>query len=761
MYKEQLYNSLLSLVPFWSTNLIQILGYGNEYNILFNIILSELLKISKSLLSNTILIIITFIILILLFGHKLGFNFNLNYNIINRNIIILVGKEGTVTNNSIETTIFYCDKILALNYYLINDKKIKNITYINDLTIIINDIYNFRVCDGIYLDIQRTIVNENHKLVSYKIWSYKKDINEFINKIIRNYKTIINSEITLIGDEHNKVLNYPEPIHAINYYVNINFKFPKLKCMKLKNNDYDNLNDLNSNNNTNNNPINNNNNNTTNNVINKKNTKVNNNDYAYTLDNIMNFNLGNNIYLNIYRENSQVFYNIKSNNICCKEWLEDKINIYNQNKNCKFKNKLVLTGKENIYIGTTTYKDYYYSKQMWTLNWLLIEKLEYQNYECVNGDETKTLYEYILEPLELFKIRDDLYLTIEKQKRLSLYIDDGEIHEYKHNNNMDIIYTLHSNTLNIKNILKDYVKEFDDYRNEISTNRKLYHFTYLGMRNSELIFNSRILSEENTTNELFETFDKIHNEHTDNIIRDINKLKDINYYKSHGLKRKKGYLFHGLPGCGKTSSVVAMALYDSRHIIEIPFSLLTTHNEFEEIMNLKSINNIEINNNNIILLFDEIDIGMEKISSKDSLNRQLQSNTTVSSVIEAFSEYTIENDKTNTTRQKINLGTLLSKLDGIGNYNGLIIVGTTNHINRLDPSLYRELRLTPIEFKQLRKCDCIKIIQSYFGSNYDQSLNDIIKDRVMIPTKLISLCQQNDDTSIETFFEEIIKPLFI
>jgi hypothetical protein len=40
---------------------------------------------------------------------------------------------------------------------------------------------------------------------------------------------------------------------------------------------------------------------------------------------------------------------------------------------------------------------------MCMLNWYLIEKLVYQNYECVNGDEKLVQYKYVLEPLELFK----------------------------------------------------------------------------------------------------------------------------------------------------------------------------------------------------------------------------------------------------------------------------------------------------------------------------------------------------------------------
>ena len=42
MYNQTLYNGLINVIPFWSSNLIQILGLGNEYNIVFNLILTEL-----------------------------------------------------------------------------------------------------------------------------------------------------------------------------------------------------------------------------------------------------------------------------------------------------------------------------------------------------------------------------------------------------------------------------------------------------------------------------------------------------------------------------------------------------------------------------------------------------------------------------------------------------------------------------------------------------------------------------------------------
>jgi chaperone BCS1 len=198
---------------------------------------------------------------------------------------------------------------------------------------------------------------------------------------------------------------------------------------------------------------------------------------------------------------------------------------------------------------------------------------------------------------------------------------------------------------------------------------------------------------------------------------DIERLRDVEYYMRTGLKRKKGYLFYGPPGCGKTSTVVAMALLDNRHIIEIPMCRVKTNKELEDIFAMNEINKVKIDKNKVILLFDEIDTGMENVSKPTKnpmkvIKKQLKKMTSISSS-NASSNAGSTNDsedegeedeivdfgvKIKDEEDKINIGTILSRLDGIGNYNGLIIVGTTNSITKLTPALYREGRLTPLYF---------------------------------------------------------------
>ena len=57
-----------------------------------------------------------------------------------------------------------------------------------------------------------------------------------------------------------------------------------------------------------------------------------------------------------------------------------------------------------------------------------------------------------------------------------------------------------------------------------------------------------------------------------------------------------------------------------------------------------------------------------------------------------------ENEISDLNKDKLSLDTLLSRFDGIGNYAGLIIIGTTNNKNNIDPALYRDGRLSLVEF---------------------------------------------------------------
>jgi ATP-dependent 26S proteasome regulatory subunit len=715
--KSNLIHGLIHIIPFWSTNIIQILKLGNEYNLLFTIIMTELIHFINDSCYDIVLFII--IILGLVFLISIQLNLKINIKMFQLKSITLEGKEIISTEQS---EIIYSEKIIALNYYLLYHCNIDNITYLNDSQIMINNIYGFKLMNSIYLDITRIKLENHSYIVKYKIWSYNQELTNCLDKIMEFFKHKKLNEIRFVGIEKNNILEYPEPIHAINFkIISKNDNSINYKCMIMKSNVVDNTEN--------------------------EEKKVYSDEYSYTLDNLNQYPIENDVFLTIYRENQLVYYNIKSKEKNCKDWINSTIHFYHQNKNQKFLHKLVITGREELWYCNNSFRKYFYNKEMWALNWYIIEILKYQNFECI--PDNNSLYKYVLQSLDLYKIQEDFFITIEKEFQQK---DQTPQMLKKLHLDSNVLYILYSNSLNLTTKVNEIVIQFEQYQQNMKKNQILYHFIYNGLKNDQLIFQTRVLSEKNTSQEIYETFDNIYNEHIEMFKYDIDKLKNIDYYKKHGLKRKKGYLFYGSPGCGKTSSVVAMAVYDSRHIIEIPFSILSTHEEFDKLLNLDAINNIEISKNNIIILFDEMDFGIDKFSSSKDISE-------ISSPKIIVSPSIINENTLNTTQQKLNMATLLSKLDGIGNYNGIILIGTTNHLDKLDSALYRDLRLTPVHFQALRKQDCIKIIQSYFGS-YDIQLNEILKDRVITASKLVSLCHTWDFMNINDFFKYKLAPIF-
>ena len=294
-------------------------------------------------------------------------------------------------------------------------------------------------------------------------------------------------------------------------------------------------------------------------------------------------------------------------------------------------------------------------------------------------------------------------------------------------------------------LINDFVMkcnmEYNNYLSEINKN-KLYHFIFQGTdKEGKYLWKTNVLSDlSNSNNMNFETFDTMFCEHTEKLKRDIDRLNDIEYYKKTGSKRKKGYLFYGPPGCGKTSSAMAMANYGKRHIVEVPMSRIKTNADIEEIVNLHRVGNVRFNNYEVILLFDEIDSGLDALSMRtsekkdlkkkdsddeDSDEKESEKNTDKSTdkknvVLDAITK-SIMSISDSCEKDKICLGALLSRLDGVGAYNGIIFIATTNCIDEISPAIYRHGRLNLTLFDYMRTIDMINMINYFYKINLTDS----------------------------------------
>jgi chaperone BCS1 len=177
------------------------------------------------------------------------------------------------------------------------------------------------------------------------------------------------------------------------------------------------------------------------------------------------------------------------------------------------------------------------------------------------------------------------------------------------------------------------------------------------------------------------------------------------WYSKRGLSYKRGYLFYGSPGNGKTSLCLALAKHFNR---DIQFLNL---NDIEKDSNLfVSFNNIR---NNSILVIEDVDAVFGTREGKS----------------------------------KISFSALLNCMDGAFSKYGIITIMTTNHADRIDDALIREGRIDmKIKIDNPEKEMVEEYLTMFYGkeAELDEYENTISMSRIQ------ELCLQNKDNLQET-----------
>jgi hypothetical protein len=356
---------------------------------------------------------------------------------------------------------------------------------------------------------------------------------------------------------------------------------------------------------------------------------------------------------------------------------------------------------------------------------------------------------YVLDAWQQFNYSKTIQVEFSKSKIQS---------EKQRDNGWEIALSIRSSaSLDELNEFVDRAVDIYKQYMDAKTRNKIYHFIYKGkaaVEDEDEPWSSAVLSDlDDPGNTNYETFDTLFTPNKPSLIADLQRLKDLEYYKRTGLKRKKGYIFYGPPGCGKTSSVIAMANADRRHILEIPMSRVKTNGEIEEILNLTSIHGVEFTKEQIILLFDEIDVGAEALRKRKSEEVCDAAATATAAAVQmqiplaaAATTGSAQHPSLKPT-DAICLGTLLSRLDGVGSYNGIVIVATTNCIEQLSPAIYRHGRLNPVEFGYMKQSDMIKMIETFYGVQLtdDQIVKLPTQEHEITPASMRHYLEQNID----------------
>jgi hypothetical protein len=245
------------------------------------------------------------------------------------------------------------------------------------------------------------------------------------------------------------------------------------------------------------------------------------------------------------------------------------------------------------------------------------------------------------------------------------------------------------------------------------------------------------------------TFDTLFFTQKQQIMGLLQKFKDGCLVPKHlPLENKLGIILHGPPGTGKTGFISALANFLKKDVLLVDMTKIKTQ---------KALNWVLMDANHKIIVFEEFDCmegvhnrSLEKESGSTRSSETSDPNSAIAMMVMANNKEFAETYKKERAeaKNKLDLGYLLRKIDGLESAEGRVLIATTNHPERIDPALLRPGRFGI----QLNLGNAThQMIRDIVGMVYQQAITDEqvseIPEGVWSPAEILQRGLQYPDTA--------------
>jgi hypothetical protein len=326
-----------------------------------------------------------------------------------------------------------------------------------------------------------------------------------------------------------------------------------------------------------------------------------------------------------------------------------------------------------------------------------------------------TNHDYLPHDFDPIKIDNDIFFQL-----IDIRHSEGSVEFLKF-----VIFCYDHDSLFLQSYVETCASDYDRHMKNKLGNNKFFFDMMVQQKGKQGIQNPLPTSHIIFTKHLFQTsrtFENVFFDHKESVKAHTEFFLDRkDWYDAKGIPHTLGFMFHGQPGCGKTSTIKAIANVGRRHIINIHLSEIKskeqlTHLFFNEEVHVFTNGKTEtykIPVNERIYVIEDIDamgdIVLRREWKKPEVKKEIK-----------FDEFgNIIADESN----PIDLSFLLNLLDGTLESSGRIIALSTNFPERIDRALIRPGRIDMII--HFKKCS-ISILREMLESFYDTKLEESV-----------------------------------